>query len=222
MITREKIIAVTGTIFFTISLYLILLFSVFKFSRTSEELEGIPVMFGSTPDAFGTEEPAMVEVAPTPVPTRTSPEAPAYSPTEKLITQTTEPSIDVEAEKEEKRRKEQQAAEQKIQEEAQRRKNEEESRKRQINQQMSGLFGEGTGSRGDTHGEGVQGVSTGNSTQGATSGIGGIGTYNLGGRGLRGSGGLGQPNYTVNDYGTVVVEITVDPEGNVIRAVIGK
>jgi TonB family protein len=86
---------------------------------------------------------------------------------------------------------------------------------------MSGLFGEGSSSRGETEGEGTQGVSTGSATAGATSGIGGIGSYDLGGRSL-GRGGLVQPSYTVNDYGTVVVNITVDPAGNVIHAEIGR
>ncbi|MEA4917901.1 MAG: TonB family protein [Proteiniphilum sp.] len=227
MITREKIAAAIGTILFTVLLFLILLFSVFTFSFPPEELEGIPVMFGSTPDAFGTHEPPMTEVVATPTPTQApavpphSPVIPSNSPAEPLITQTTEPTIDVEAEKEEERRREQAAAERRAQEEALRRRNEEEAKKRQINQQMSGLFGESSGSRGNTQGEGVQGVSTGNSTQGATSGTGGIGTYDLGGRSLRGSGGLIQPNYTVNDEGKVVVNITVDPEGNVIHAEIG-
>ena len=56
---------------------------------------------------------------------------------------------------------------------------------------------------------------------GSPSGTGGIGSYDLGGRSL-GSGGLVQPSYTVNDYGTIVVNITVDPAGNVILAEIGR
>ena len=51
--------------------------------------------------------------------------------------------------------------------------------------------------------------------------MGGIGTVNLGGRSL-GSGGLAQPKYTVDDYGEVVVNITVNPQGNVIEATIGQ
>ena len=86
---------------------------------------------------------------------------------------------------------------------------------------MSGLFGESSSSRGTTEGSGTQGVSTGNSPQGATSGTGGIGSYDLGGRSV-GSGGLIMPSYTVNDYGTVVVNITVDPSGKVIHAEIGR
>lgn len=218
MITREKIGGIIGTVIFAILLFLILLFSVFTLSFPPEELEGIPVMFGTTEKAFGIAEAPFTEITPTPTP---SPEIPPYSPTEPLITQTTEPTIDVEAEREEERRRAQLEAERRAREEAERRRKEEEARKREINQQMSGLFGESAGSRGNTEGQGTQGVSTGNATQGSPTGTGGIGSYDLGGRSL-GSGGLGQPNYTVNDYGTVVVNITVDPAGNVIHTEIGR
>ena len=217
-IDREKIGGVIGTIIFTILLFLILLFSVFKLSTPPEELEGIPVMFGTTENAFGITEPPITEITPTPTP---QPEIPPYSPTEPLITQNTEPTIDVEAQREEERRRAQLEAERKAREEAERRRREEEARKREINQQMSGLFGESSGSRGNTEGQGTQGVSTGNATQGSPTGTGGIGSYDLGGRSL-GSGGLIQPRYTVNDYGTVVVNITVDPAGNVIHVEIGR
>lgn len=217
MITKEKIAGIIGTVIFTILLFLILFFSVFKISFPPEELEGIPVMFGAMDDASGIAEPIITEVTP-PDP---SPEIPPYSPTEPLITQTEEPTIDVEAEREEERRREQLAAERRAQEEAERRRREEEARKREINRQMSGLFGESSGSRGNTEGDGTQGVSGGNATQGSPTGNGGIGSFDLGGRSL-GSGGLIQPRYTVNDEGRVVVNITVDPDGNVIEVGIGR
>lgn len=218
MIEREKIGGIIGTVLFAVLLFLILLFSVFKISFPPEELEGIPVMFGTTEDAFGVAEPVMTEITPAPTP---SPEIPPYSPTEPLVTQTTEPTIDVEAQREEERRKTAQLeAERKAREEAERRRREEEERRR-INQQMSGLFGESAGSRGNTEGEGTQGVSTGSATQGSPTGTGGMGSYDLGGRSL-GSGGLIQPRYNVNDEGTVVVNITVDPAGNVIDVGIGR
>ena len=217
-ISREKIGGIIGTAIFTVLLFLILLFSVFSFSSPPEELEGIPVMFGTAENAFGVAEPPKIEITPTPTP---QPKIPPYSPTEPLITQTTEPTIDVEAQHEEKRRKAQLEAERRAREEVERRKREEEARKREINQQMSGLFGEGSASRGNKEGQGTEGVSTGSATQGSPTGNGGIGTYDLGGRSL-GSGGLTQPRYTVNDYGTVVVNITVDPAGNVIHVEIGR
>lgn len=217
-VTREKIGGIAGTVIFALLLLLILLFSYFKLTTPPQELEGIPVMFGTMQDASGMTESPMTENIPVPA---QAPAVPEYAPEEPLITQTTEPSIDVEARREEERRQAQLAAERRAREEAERRRREEEARRNEINQQMSGLFGESAGSRGNTQGSGTQGVSTGNATQGSPTGTGGIGTYDLGGRSL-GSGGLVQPRYTVNDYGKVVVNITVDPSGNVINAEIGR
>lgn len=89
---------------------------------------------------------------------------------------------------------------------------------------LSGLFGNssGSGSRGTgTSGTGTQGVVTGNSSTGRMTGTGGFGTYDLGGRSV-GSGGLVKPAYTVDDYGTVVVDIWVNPAGKVVEASIGR
>lgn len=115
----------------------------------------------------------------------------------------------------ESKRKEKDAADRKAQQEAESKKN--------INSQMAGLFGNGSGngSRGNTYGSGTQGSPSGNGSVGKVSGVGGTGSYDLGGRGT-GSGGLKLPSYTVDDYGTVVVDIIVDPKGNVIEASIGK
>ncbi|MDO5665624.1 MAG: TonB family protein [Bacteroidia bacterium] len=217
-ITREKISGIIGTGVFTMLLLLLLLFSYFTLYTPPDELEGIPVMFGNMEDAFGATESPMNEISPIP---SQLPSVPKQSPSEPLITQNTEPTINVAAQREEKRRREQLAEQRRLQEEALRRQREEEARKREINQRMSGLFGENSGNRGETEGAGTQGVSTGNASQGATSGTGGIGSFDLGGRSL-GTGGLAQPSYSVNDYGTVVVTITVDPRGNVINAEIGR
>lgn len=217
-ITKEEIGGIIGTTIFTILLVLILLFSYFTMASPPEELEGIPVLFGSTEDAFGFVEPPISEI--TPLPSQEM-QIPEYSPNEPLITQTTKPTIDVEAVREEERRQAAIAEERRKTEEAERIRRQEEARRREINEQMSGLFGENSGNRGNTEGTGTQGVSTGNSSQGSPTGTGGIGTYDLGGRSL-GSGGLIQPRYNVNDYGTVVVNITVDPAGKVIHAEIGR
>ncbi len=161
---RKKTAGIAGAIIFAILLLLILLYSYFTLASPPDELEGIPVMFGTAENAFGSVEPLMSEVVPTPVQT---PVVPEYSPREQLITQTTEPTIDVEAKREEERRQAQLAEERRVREEAERRQREEEARKREINQQISGLFGEGSGSRGNTEGSGTQGVSTGNASQGS-------------------------------------------------------
>ena len=233
-ITREEFGGIVGTAIFAVLLLLILLFSYFTIIAPPDELEGIPVMFGNVDNSFGAIEPPMNEIVPTPP--IESPQIPRPSPEPPLITQDNEPTIDVAAQREEERRKAQQLAEQQRlaqakleqerieraqQEEIARKQREEDRKRREINQQMGGLFGESAGSRGETEGVGTQGVSTGNDSKGAASGSGGIGTYDLGGRSL-GSGGLVQPGYSVNDYGVVVVNITVDPQGNVINAEIGQ
>lgn len=215
--TREEIGGILGTTLFAVLLLVILLFSFFTLSTPPEQLEGIPVMFGTTEDAFGMVEPPMNEAVPVP----STPTLPEPTPDQPLITQTAEPTIDVEAQREEEERQARIAEERRQQQLAEQRRREQEAQSRQINQQMSGLFGESAESRGNTEGTGTQGVSTGSGTQGSPSGSGGIGSYDLGGRSL-GSGGLVQPSYTVNDYGTVVVNITVDPAGNVIHAEIGR
>jgi TonB family protein len=79
---------------------------------------------------------------------------------------------------------------------------------------MVGLFGNGTS-------EGTQGVPTGNASYGKTSGVGGWASFDLGGRSI-GSGGLIKPNYSVDDSGTVVVDILVNAKGDVVEATIGK
>lgn len=94
----------------------------------------------------------------------------------------------------------------------------------QAAQRIAGAFGKGTkmGSRGNGEsGEGIQGSATGNSNIGKTSGIGGYGTFDLDGRSL-GEGGLPMPVYNVQEEGRVVVTITVNPQGQVIRTSINK
>lgn len=207
-----------GTAIFAVLFFLILFFSYLKIVAPDNELGGIPVMFGNVEDAGGMSESPHSETVST-ITEASSSSAKAVD--EPLIAQKTESTIDVREQqrKDEQKRRTQQ--EQRAQEEAKRRQQEAENRRR-IDQQMSGLFGENASNRGTTQGSGTQGVATGNSSQGAPTGVGGSGhTYNLGGRGV-GPGGLVLPAYSVNDYGVVVVDINVDPKGNVIEARIGR
>ena len=64
MITKEKITGLLGAIIFTVLLLVILLFSYFTLASPSQELEGIPVMFGNVEEASGAEEPTMQEITP--------------------------------------------------------------------------------------------------------------------------------------------------------------
>lgn len=161
------------------------------------------------------------EISPAPTPTKTKIVKETKAPT---ATQDVEKTIAInEAKKQEAAKKKQEAAvaeaNRLAQAEADRIAKQEADRKKNINSQMAGLFGNGSGngSRGNTHGTGTQGSPAGNGSVGKVSGVGGTGTYDLGGRGV-GSGGLKLPSYTVDDYGTVVVDIIVDPKGNVIEA----
>ena len=218
--TKEQISGIIGAIISCFLLLLILFSIKYHFTRQAEVLSGIPVMFGNVPDAGGNEESVMTEVIPEPSQPTVTQSIPKNIPEPPIATQDRYQSLAVKEQNEAERARI--AEERRIQEETARKQREQETQSRKINQQMSGLFGESTsGSRGNTEGTGTQGVSTGNSTQGATSGVGGTGKYDLGGRGL-GSGGLILPQYTVNEYGTVVVTITVDPKGNVINAEIGR
>lgn len=189
-----------------------------------EPIESDPTM----PNNLG--EDAKTEAEPLPVQPAT-PASPPPASTEKppVATQDMEKTIALEterkAEADRKRKAEAEAeAKRRAEAEAERKAREEAERKKNINSLVGGAFGDGsgtTGSRGNTHGTGTQGSPAGNGTTGKVSGVGGIGSYDLGGRGM-GAGGLKLPSYTVDDYGTVVVDIIVNPSGTVIEATIGR
>ncbi|MBI9060586.1 MAG: TonB family protein [Marinilabiliaceae bacterium] len=118
------------------------------------------------------------------------------------------------------------------QQEIQRQKEEEARKKREVQEKqaadarnkVSGAFGKkpdgSDGSEGDTKGTGNQGHLTGDpdSKNRTGSGLGNSGSgFDLTGRNL--IGGLPKPHYNIQEEGIVVVEITVDRNGNVIAAV---
>ncbi|MBK5722749.1 energy transducer TonB [Dysgonomonas sp. Marseille-P4677] len=241
---KDRMISIIGTASFHLLIILFLLFYYLTPSpivRHAEELEGVPVMFGNVADAGGDDEPfgrgngdkGAIEATspnvvedPIPMVENTTPKTkPTVTNTEKAaVTQDFEETVAIkEAKKKAEEKKQQEAAEQRKKAEAERVAQQEAAKKGQINNQMAGLFGNGTGSgsRGEGQGEGTQGVPTGNASYGKTSGVGGWGSFDLGGRSL-GSGGLIKPNYSVDDYGTVVVDILVNAKGDVVEATIGK
>ena len=128
---------------------------------------------------------------------------------------------------EEKKRKEEAEKERIRKEEAEKKRLAEERRKKEqaISNKVAGAFGIGSqegNSQGDTgSGTGNQGSPFGNSDHGANEGVGGYGSFNLNGRSI-GAGGLPRPAYTIQEEGRIVINITVDPKGNVIFAEIGK
>ncbi|MFR9165262.1 MAG: cell envelope integrity protein TolA [Dysgonomonas sp.] len=239
--SKGRIAGITGTVGFHILLIILLVFLYIKPSPSliwSEEMEGVPVMFGNVPDAFGSDEPfgrgenGQINdntEAPNEIETAVPQDVAVPNTGESTVaTQDFEETVNITPkDKAEEERKKREAAvaerERKERADAERKASEEAKRKQDINNQMAGLFGNGSGSgsRGETEGTGTQGVPTGNASYGKTSGVGGWGTYDLGGRGV-GRGGLVKPSYTANDYGTVVIDIIVDPQGNVVSADIGR
>jgi len=132
-------------------------------------------------------------------------------------------------EREEQERIRKEELERQRQEELERKRIEEEERKRQeeldrqaaeARDKVKGAFGKGTGdntSEGNTGGTGNQGQTTGGNTTNRTgSGLGNSGvSYGLDGRkGLS----LPKPEHNVNEAGTIIVEIKVSRQGNVISA----
>ena len=97
MITKEEITGMIGTAIFMVLLIVILLFSYFELASSSDELGGIPVMFGNMEEAGGYEEPPMVDITPQPMEEiATANSRPSEAP---LITQDTEASIAVKADR---------------------------------------------------------------------------------------------------------------------------
>ena len=171
---------------------------------------------------------------PAPEPT---PEPTPVVPKQDLITQDLEESVSLDEKKkeeqkkkkeeEEKRRKEEAEKERLRKEQEARKRAAEERRKQQeaISNKVAGAFGIGQAA-GNSQGEapsgtGNQGSPFGNSDHGANEGVGGYGSFNLNGRSI-GAGGLPRPAYTIQEEGRIVINITVNPKGDVIFAEIGK
>ncbi len=221
---KDDIYGLAGTILFHLVILLILWFTVLK-TIVPEEEGGILVNFGNIDAAAGMFEPQYTGEV---IPQNTAPVPPPRTEVveEELITQSEEESIALaEAKKEEQRRKEEEERRRKEEEERRRLAEEQRKREEAISNRVAGAFGmgstEGT-SQGDAEsGTGNQGSPFGNTDHGANEGTGGYGSFNLNGRTI-GAGGLPRPAYTVQEEGRIVINITVDPKGNVIFADIGR
>ena len=245
---KDDITALFGTIILHLILFLFLYFSVLRSFLPLDD-GGIPVNFGDLYTSAGMYEPPPTTV---PQPRQTPPRTTTVStprPEAKPITQEKEKTVAVpetkkddtkvtnekaqkEKEEAERRQREearrrQEEAERKRKEEAERRRQEEEIRKQQeaINSRVTNAFGPGS-SQDTRQGDGPTGTTNqgspfGNSDSGPNTGIGAWGSFNLDGRST-GSGGLPRPAYNERDEGTIVIDITVNPSGDVILAEIGR
>lgn len=237
---KDDIYGIAGSVAFHAAILLLLWFTVLK-TVIPDEDGGVLVNFGNVNSAAGTFEPKytgqeLPHETTTPPPPAPTPKV--ETPKEELVTQDLEESVEIDNAKkkeEEKRKKEEQEKKRKEaaekerirKEEAEKKRLAEEQRKKEqaINNRVAGAFGMGSAkgnSQGDAEsGTGNQGSPFGNSDHGANEGVGGYGSFNLNGRSI-GAGGLPRPAYTIQEEGRIVINITVDPKGNVIFAEIGK
>jgi len=124
-----------------------------------------------------------------------------------------------------KAQREREAAEQRQREEEARRLEEQRKQQEAIDNRASSAFGAG-GAQENSTGNAATGISNQGSPFGSTEtrsteGSGGTATFNLSGR-TTGAGGLPRPVDRGQEAGRIVINITVDPNGNVISAEIGR
>ena len=238
---KGEYIGALGALLVHAAVIALLILVSFAVPQPDEDAGGVPVMLGNVDAAHGFDDPSLVDVdimneeAATP-PAETAPELPSE---QDLLTQTEEETVTLKPKTEEPKKETvkpkevvkpkepvkkpekteaEKAAEAKrlAEEKAERERKaaEEAARKR-----VAGAFGKGaqmTGSKGTaTSGAGTEGSKEGNSSTGAKNGTGGYGTFDLGGRSL-GTGSLPKPVYNVQEEGRVVVNITVNPAGQVV------
>lgn len=237
-LNKDDIYGLTGSLIFHAIIFLVLWMTVLK-AEIPEDDGGILVNFGNVDASAGTFEPKYTGQE-LPQETTTTP-PPAAKPVEEvkeeLVTQDLEESVSLneEKKKKEEKRKKEEEEKRRIEEEKERqrqieaekkRKAEEQRKKEQaIKDKIAGAFGIGSAegnNQGDAgEGSGNQGSPFGNSDHGANEGVGGYGSFNLNGRSI-GAGGLPRPAYTIQEEGRIVIDITVNPKGDVISASIGR
>ena len=237
---KGEYIGALGALLVHVAVIALLILVSFTVPQPDEDGGGVPVMMGNVDAASGFDDPSLVDVdimdEDAAAPAETAPELPSE---QDLLTQTEEETVTLKPKTEEPKKETvkpkevvkpkepvkkpekteaEKAAEAKrlAEEKAERERKaaEEAARKR-----VSGAFGKGaqmTGNKGTAaSGTGTEGSKEGNSSTGAKTGTGGYGTFDLGGRSL-GTGSLPKPVYNVQEEGRVVVNITVNPAGQVI------
>ena len=237
---KGEYIGALGALLVHVAVIALLILVSFTVPQPDEDAGGVPVMMGNVESARGFDDPSLVDVdvldEDAVAPAETAPELPSK---QDLLTQTEEETVTLKPKTEEPKKETvkpkevakpkepvkkpekteaEKAAEAKrlAEEKAERERKaaEEAARKR-----VSGAFGKGAqmeGNKGTSAGgTGTEGSKEGNSSTGAKTGTGGYGTFDLGGRSL-GTGSLPKPAYNVQEEGRVVVNITVNPAGQVI------
>lgn len=214
-VTKSQIQGAVATLAVHAVAVVLLLLLVMRTPQLEAE-SGIPVMLGNTELAQGhTESYQFTEVSSVKSDVPNIENAPQTQPKpqveEPLITQPDEPTVEMPTPEEI---------------EAQKRAEAERLAAERVAQQMASAFGKGfeMGSKGtaeEAAAEGTQGTQEGVAGADKAVGIGVQGTFDLNGRSISGSG-LPVPVNTVQDEGRVVVNITVNPAGQVIATSINR
>lgn len=237
---KGEYIGVLGTLLVHVAVIALLILVSFTVPQPDEDAGGVPVLMGNVESARGFDDPSLVDVdvldEDAATPAETEPELPSE---QDLLTQTEEETVTLKPKTEEPKKETvkpkevtkpkepvkkpekteaEKAAEAKrlAEEKAERERKaaEEAARKR-----VAGAFGKGAQMEGNkgtaASGTGTEGSKEGNSSTGTKTGTGGYETFDLGGRSL-GTGSLPKPAYNVQEEGRVVVNITVNPAGQVI------
>ena len=216
-----------GTILFHGMLLFLLLYMAFRTPLPLPAEQGILVDFGNSQTGFGNYEPRMSD--PAPVQARPQ-ETASPDQEEQVLTQDAEETVALPPKPEVKPKpRETKPPETKPVEKPEQTQPVAEEPKpveRTVNQRAMypgrGDNASSATSQGEAGGEGNQGVTTGAPdvhVYGQGGDVGGGNTFALSGRTLQGR--LPRPEYTSQEQGKVVVEITVDKDGNVINAVAG-
>ncbi len=236
---EQKFGAISALIFLVLFTGLLMIFG-FSAQFPPPEEEGILINFGTDELGMGTIEPRPtsqpIESVSTPIETSTPEPTTPTENTEEVVTQDFEEAAALEEKKRKEKEKQEEVEKQKReeaeriqQEEIEKQKREEEERlkreqkQKEINDRVKGAFGgnnatgdntgegetEGNGNQGDPNGD----INSGNRTGGPGGGN-GVKAFVLG----RSSRSLPPPPKIHNTDGKVVVEVTVDQNGNVVSA----
>ena len=237
---KGEYVGALGALLVHVAVIALLILVSFTVPQPDEDAGGIPVMMGNVDAARGFDDPSLVDVdvldEEAPAPAQTQPELPSE---QDLLTQTEEETVTLKPKTEEPKKetvkpkevvkpkkpvKKPEKTEAEKAAEAKRLAEEKAERERKAAEEaarkkVAGAFGKGsqmTGNKGTSAGgTGTEGSKEGNSSTGAKTGTGGYGTFDLGGRSL-GTGSLPKPAYNVQEEGRVVVNITVNPAGQVV------
>ena len=237
---KGEYIGALGALLVHVAVIALLILVSFTVPQPDEDAGGVPVMMGNVESARGFDDPSLVDVdvldEDAAAPAETAPELPSE---QDLLTQTEEETVTLKPKTEEPKKetvkpkevakpkepvKKPEKTEAEKAAEAKRLAEEKAGRERKAAEEaarkrVSGAFGKGAQMEGNkgisAGGTGTEGSKEGNFSTGAKTGTGGYGTFDLGGRSL-GTGSLPKPAYNVQEEGRVVVNITVNPAGQVI------